>query len=164
MRQYAADKREKHRIIIRTAKAVPCMDCHEEHPYYIMTFDHLGDKSGNISTKGMNPSTTTKWLLDEIAKCDIVCFNCHAERTHQRELKAGNRIIEERPTTKRLPPPGERTHCPHGHKYTQENTRIGLRGGRWCKTCGRKATNAWEKRHRRIKGIRRPKTAEELVA
>jgi hypothetical protein len=28
-----------------------------------------------------------------------------------------------------------RTHCPHGHPYTPENTRTNARGWRWCKTC-----------------------------
>lgn len=30
-----------------------------------------------------------------------------------------------------------RTHCPHGHEYTTENTRH-YRGARWCRECMRK--------------------------
>lgn len=115
-----------------------------------MTFDHLGNKSGLISKKALNPSTTTKWLLDEIAKCDVVCFNCHSERTHQRALAEGQRREGSREITERLLPPGERTHCPHGHEYTPENTKYGKNGGRWCRACARAATSAWEKRHIRV--------------
>ena len=30
-----------------------------------------------------------------------------------------------------------RTHCPHGHEYSPENTYIGPTGGRRCRECGR---------------------------
>lgn len=30
---------------------------------------------------------------------------------------------------------GNRTHCPHGHEYTPENTRINEKGRRCCRTC-----------------------------
>lgn len=40
-----------------------------------------------------------------------------------------------------------KTHCPRGHKYTVENTRICLRGKRSCKTCQKES----EKRRRQIK-------------
>lgn len=29
----------------------------------------------------------------------------------------------------------KRTHCPHGHEYTPENTRITKKGGRQCRIC-----------------------------
>jgi hypothetical protein len=31
--------------------------------------------------------------------------------------------------------PEDRTHCPHGHEYTRENTRLDSRGFRRCRTC-----------------------------
>lgn len=49
-----------------------------------MQFDHLGEKQFEISQ-----AIWTKSLLlvvEEIAKCDLVCANCHAERTHKRGL------------------------------------------------------------------------------
>jgi hypothetical protein len=30
-----------------------------------------------------------------------------------------------------------KTHCPRGHEYTRENTRIGNNGGRYCRACTR---------------------------
>jgi hypothetical protein len=31
----------------------------------------------------------------------------------------------------------ERTHCPHGHAYTPQNTKIGSKGEKKCRTCHR---------------------------
>jgi hypothetical protein len=45
----------------------------------ILEFDHLGQKSFNVAS-GIR---TRQWqsVLDEIAKCDVVCPNCHRRRT-----------------------------------------------------------------------------------
>ncbi|WP_217269810.1 HNH endonuclease signature motif containing protein [Neobacillus endophyticus] len=39
-----------------------------------------------------------------------------------------------------------KTHCPHGHEYTEENTYTSNRGKRNCKTCNRERTRKayWE--------------------
>ena len=71
------------RHLIRAAKARPCTDCGIEYPYYVMDFDHRGGKSFNIATAGYKIGR--KKLLAEIAKCDVVCSNCHRERTHARK-------------------------------------------------------------------------------
>jgi hypothetical protein len=39
---------------------------------------------------------------------------------------------------------GERTHCPQGHPYDEENTYVGPRGQRSCRICRREA----DRRHR----------------
>jgi hypothetical protein len=59
----------------------PCADCGEDDPL-VLEFDHLGDKEFNIS-KGLRDRG---WLavLDEMAKCDVVCANCHRRRTAHR--------------------------------------------------------------------------------
>jgi hypothetical protein len=65
------------------AKNQPCADCQKLYPPYVMQFDHVrGRKAFTISSKGMEVSRAR--LLAEIAKCDVVCANCHAERTHRR--------------------------------------------------------------------------------
>jgi hypothetical protein len=56
----------------------PCVDCGESDPV-VLEFDHLEDKSFNIA-KGLRDRSWAA-LVDEIAKCDVVCANCHRRRT-----------------------------------------------------------------------------------
>lgn len=68
-------------------KAVPCADCGKSYPSYVMDFDHCrGKKDFNISTYVRSRCGSIKKLLEEIKKCDVVCSNCHRERTHRRML------------------------------------------------------------------------------
>jgi hypothetical protein len=67
--------------IKNAAKDRPCADCHIKYPFYVMDFDHVperGVKLFNIST--FHQGQVEK-LKAEIAKCDVVCANCHRERT-----------------------------------------------------------------------------------
>jgi hypothetical protein len=80
------DRRNQFRKVIDEAKAgVPCADCDIEYPSYVMDFDHRpGEtKLHNISNGKMNFGSLEA-LLAEIAKCDIVCANCHRHRTWMR--------------------------------------------------------------------------------
>lgn len=75
--------REKVFAKIAELKKDPCVDCGVSYPHYVMQFDHIGtDKVNSIS----NLATRASWakILEEIAKCELVCANCHAERTYQR--------------------------------------------------------------------------------
>lgn len=62
----------------------PCTDCGVVYPHYVMDYDHLGDKEFEISDRP--GSRSKKRLLAEIEKCELVCANCHRERSHQRRL------------------------------------------------------------------------------
>jgi len=63
----------------------PCIDCGINYPYYVMDFDHVrGVKHANVMEL---VSTLSKKRIDqEIAKCEIVCSNCHRIRTHMRKM------------------------------------------------------------------------------
>lgn len=74
--------RERLREYLRQQKDVPCTDCGVKYPYYVMQFDHLRDKEYHIST--LVNSNNMKKLQAELAKCEVVCANCHAERTYRR--------------------------------------------------------------------------------
>lgn len=79
----AASRRgtDKRKHLIRDAKAKPCADCGVQYPYYVMDFDHVrGTKLFNIGEGATNFGQER--LLAEIEKCDVVCANCHRERTH----------------------------------------------------------------------------------
>lgn len=77
-------KRAEMRRIIDEAKALPCKDCGVQYPSYVMQFDHVrGVKKLNIGSATRDCSSVDK-LLAEIAKCEVVCANCHAARTYFR--------------------------------------------------------------------------------
>jgi hypothetical protein len=69
--------------IMRAAKDKPCADCGVHYPYYVMDFDHREgeDKLANVTRLRYMSEDT---LRAEIAKCDVVCANCHRERTWKR--------------------------------------------------------------------------------
>ena len=83
----AANRRNRDLRIERTGWLVeyfathPCVDCGESDPV-VLDFDHLRDKSFNIS-RALN---YRKWsrIIEEIEKCEVVCSNCHRRRTAQR--------------------------------------------------------------------------------
>lgn len=68
---------------VNQLKSEPCMDCGVRYPPYVMDFDHRDplDKVASVSSL-----MTKGWavVLAEIAKCDLVCSNCHRIRTHSR--------------------------------------------------------------------------------
>lgn len=68
-------------LYIKEQKNKPCMDCGISYPYYVMDFDHRNplEKSGNLARMG---ASSIEEIIAEIAKCDLVCANCHRERTY----------------------------------------------------------------------------------
>ncbi len=63
-------------------KAKPCMDCGRIRPAPAMDFDHVrGEKMRSVSSMW---SWHRDKVLDEIAKCDLVCCICHRIRTQAR--------------------------------------------------------------------------------
>src|SRR2546428_8719575 len=62
----------------------PCADCGRTFPPEVMQWEHLPGtrKLGNLSTHFSGQSRAA--ILDELAKCELVCANCHAMRTFER--------------------------------------------------------------------------------
>lgn len=78
----SAKRRKKEiRELIIAAKNVPCADCGNEYPYYVMDLDHVrGEKRLNLSVAA-SKWRSLKAVQEEIDKCDPVCANCHRIRT-----------------------------------------------------------------------------------
>lgn len=72
---------ERNKEIVAEAKSTGCVDCGEQD-LIVLEFDHLRDKSNNVST--LMHSGSTQKLIAEIEKCEVVCANCHRRRTHRR--------------------------------------------------------------------------------
>ena len=75
-----AERMEK----LNSLKSVPCMDCGGRFDPVCMDFDHrTGEaKLGDVAVMVRNRPWETVVL--EIAKCDVVCANCHRLRTKHR--------------------------------------------------------------------------------
>lgn len=76
----------KRREFVREIKSRPCADCGVQYPYYVMDFDHREGESKKYELSCVD-RMTMQAILRETAKCDVVCANCHRERTHQRNRK-----------------------------------------------------------------------------
>jgi hypothetical protein len=62
----------------------PCADCGQVFHPAAMHWDHTGtDKLINIS-RAVNNGWSRERILLELAKCELVCANCHSVRTYTR--------------------------------------------------------------------------------
>ncbi len=69
----------------------PCADCGGRFPPCAMDFDHRDPGSKRSGVTRLIGRAGTERLLDEVAKCDIVCANCHRLRTFERRVAASVR-------------------------------------------------------------------------
>lgn len=61
----------------------PCRDCGDCFPPEAMDFDHVRGKK--IASIAQMRSRAWTQVLIELAKCELVCANCHRIRTWQRK-------------------------------------------------------------------------------
>jgi hypothetical protein len=80
----AQRRKDEIRKIINAAKNKPCADCKKEYPPWVMDFDHLPGVEKCFNVAQWAQHTGIKKLLVEIEKCEVVCANCHRQRTHDR--------------------------------------------------------------------------------
>lgn len=75
--------RAERMAVISKMKSGPCVDCANRFPPECMDFDHIGnDKTNRVSALAWQGPLQR--ALDEIAKCELVCANCHRIRTKNR--------------------------------------------------------------------------------
>ena len=72
-------------------EGVPCADCGQVFPVWVMHWDHLPgyEKVGNISEMVGSRSRTI--TIAELQKCELVCGNCHVLRTISRSGRGAAR-------------------------------------------------------------------------
>lgn len=110
------------------AKAKPCSDCGVQYPIHVMQLDH---RDGALKRFGVNAplwpgsaqvrealakaiaelGSTETVMRAEIAKCEVVCANCHAERTYRRRIE---RLARRGRTGTRVGCLAGEDHCRHG--------------------------------------------------
>lgn len=82
--RYHREYVEKIRALVQRAKDKPCADCGKRYPWYVMDLDHVrGKKEFQIGDAG-SYHRPIDVVIAEIEKCDVVCANCHRERTFTR--------------------------------------------------------------------------------
>lgn len=76
----------RNREYLHQFKSRPCADCGVQYPYYVMDFDH---REGEEKLFEMNQVHlfSMGYIKREIEKCDVVCSNCHRERTYRRVME-----------------------------------------------------------------------------
>lgn len=83
--------KEKREYLRAIKLSCGCKDCgYKGHPA-ALDFDHVrGEKVCDVSH-----CTTREKLINEVAKCEVVCANCHRIRTYNRRenKKAGREVI-----------------------------------------------------------------------
>lgn len=84
--RHTAKMLPRKRELLERLKAAPCMDCETSFPSECMHFDHRPGETKlfNISARA---NRMTPRLEAELAKCDLVCANCHAIRTRRRHYE-----------------------------------------------------------------------------
>jgi hypothetical protein len=61
---------------------VPCADCGRTYPTYVMEWDHLPDAIKTLVLADARRAAFSKErILEELEECELVCANCHRERT-----------------------------------------------------------------------------------
>ena len=82
-----ADKAKRLQIrvtLLHSAKDRPCVDCDQRYPPCVMDFDHVrGKKLGAVGSMVRRMASEAR-ILTEMAKCEVVCANCHRIRTWKR--------------------------------------------------------------------------------
>lgn len=81
LKKWHQQRKKDIRNLVINAKNKPCVDCKQSYPYYVMDLDHIkGTKKFLLSIAASN-HRSLKSVIEEIAKCEAVCANCHRIRT-----------------------------------------------------------------------------------
>jgi hypothetical protein len=76
------NKQQLKKRLSEIKEASGCVDCGAKN-HIILDFDHLHDKKYNIS-RMIHDGFSWAAIKKEIAKCEVVCANCHRIRTYNR--------------------------------------------------------------------------------
>jgi formate-dependent nitrite reductase cytochrome c552 subunit len=91
-----APRTEAHRLrwryhaeVLDQLRSVPCADCGGRFAQCSMDFDHRDPSTKVMRVTLMVGRAGIDRILAEVAKCDIVCANCHRLRTFERRRSEG---------------------------------------------------------------------------
>lgn len=89
LREYAKTNRPRYRaalkaMVLDAKRDKPCLDCGVSYPPAVMEFDHRPDTVKRFGIGTVRGQTSFSTVRAEMAKCDLVCANCHRMRTEVR--------------------------------------------------------------------------------
>ena len=76
--EYDRKRKQANRDLISLAKDRPCSDCSQRFDPCCMDFHHITGKK--LFAVGSELHRTEKAIREEIAKCIVLCANCHRLR------------------------------------------------------------------------------------
>lgn len=79
-RRKANKKAEKIKVLTEVLTNASCKDCGLRDPA-VLEFDHINPEEKLFDVGSMLENGTIPALKREMAKCEIVCANCHRRRT-----------------------------------------------------------------------------------
>jgi hypothetical protein len=85
MAAYMRQRYRKNSLIIRQLKVDRgCTDCGYNENHAALEFDHLNGRESDRDTVAQLMGKSINRIMKEIAKCEVVCANCHRIRTFTR--------------------------------------------------------------------------------
>lgn len=91
MRRWYRKNKEKHIVYVRNRdkkikdwlqdykKTLECEECGENHPA-CLDFHHIDPSQKSFSLGRINKFLSKQLIKDEIAKCRVLCSNCHRKK------------------------------------------------------------------------------------
>jgi len=70
--------------IYNTKHNKQCIDCKNTFPHYLLEYDHIAQRGLKLFRLAGVRKKTIEEINQEIAKCDLVCSNCHHIRSDKR--------------------------------------------------------------------------------
>jgi hypothetical protein len=74
--------RVNNRLWLKQQKSKPCVDCGLEWPTCVMEFHHRDPSVKVMPIAKALVNRSRRFVIEEIAKCDLLCANCHRIRTY----------------------------------------------------------------------------------
>jgi hypothetical protein len=89
------NKREQLTRWYHTIKAAPCLDCGGVFPPEVMQFDHVRRPKVMAVSHMVAKLWDRDRIAQEIAKCELVCANCHQIRTRSGARPQLSELVDE---------------------------------------------------------------------
>jgi hypothetical protein len=78
--EYLRTRYAERRAFVDSLKAKPCLDCGRSYPSYVMEFHHRDPRQKDFKVSTSLVYYNIEVIKREIAKCDVLCANCHRIR------------------------------------------------------------------------------------